>query len=276
METKEPLTIILEHGLGNQLFILFTGISKAIDENRDFIVYPIYNTFRKFFFTSLLKSLLFKVAPIVNLHSKEDLYEEPHFHYSPIPNNKKAIKGYFQSPKYFHHNKNKIIEILNLNSFLNKYKFDYKTIGIHLRFGDMSFNQGNHIILKPSYFINAIHKLKQEISNINDYKFIIFGEKDDNEIIDDYIQIINDEFANLDLYKFYDIYPNMRDYQELMFMSNCEHLIIANSTFSWFGAYLNDYPEKKVIYPNKWFGILNSSKNDMKDLFMDNWIKVNE
>ena len=68
----------------------------------------------------------------------------------------------------------------------------------------------------------------------------------------------------------------MRDYQELMFMSNCEHLIIANSTFSWFGAYLNDYPEKKVIYPNKWFGILNSSKNDMKDLFMNNWIKVNE
>ena len=99
METKEPLTIILEHGLGNQLFILFTGISKAIDENRDFIVYPIYNTFRKFFFTSLLKSLLFKVAPIVNLHSKEDLYEEPHFHYNPIPDNKKAIKGYFQSPK---------------------------------------------------------------------------------------------------------------------------------------------------------------------------------
>jgi hypothetical protein len=274
MNNQEPLCIILEHGLGNQLFILFTGISKAIDENRDFEVYPVYNTFRKFFFTNLLKSLLFKVAPIVNLKSKEELYEEPFFHYSPIPNNKKAIKGYFQSPKYFHHNKNKIIDILQLNTFLTKYNFDYKTIGIHLRFGDMSFNQGNHIILKPSYFINAIRKLKQEISDINDYKFIVFGEKEDNEIINDYIDILKNESTNIT--KFYDIYPNMRDYEELMFMSNCQHLIIANSTFSWFAGYLNDYPNKKVIYPNKWFGILNSSKNDMKDLFMDNWIKVDE
>lgn len=274
MDNKKPLIIVLEHGLGNQLFILFTGISKAIDENRDFVVYPIYNTFRKFFFTSLLKSLLFKVAPIINLNSKEDLYEEPNFHYNTIPDNKGAIKGYFQSPKYFHHNKKQIIDILQLTPFIYKYKFDYKTIGIHLRFGDMSFNQGNHIILKPSYFINAIRKLKQEISNINDYKFIVFGEKDDDDIINDYIDILKNEIT--DITKFYDIYPNMRDYQEFIFMSNCQHLIIANSTFSWFAGYLNDYHGKKVIYPNKWFGILTSPKNNMKDLFLDNWIKVDE
>ncbi len=274
MDNKKPLIIVLEHGLGNQLFILFTGISKAIDENRDFVVYPIYNTFRKFFFTSLLKSLLFKVAPIINLNSKEDLYEEPNFHYNNIPDNKGAIKGYFQSPKYFHHNKKQIIDILQLTPFIYKYKFDYKTIGIHLRFGDMSFNQGNHIILKPSYFINAIRKLKQEISNINDYKFIVFGEKDDDDIINDYIDILKNEIT--DITKFYDIYPNMRDYQEFIFMSNCQHLIIANSTFSWFAGYLNDYHGKKVIYPNKWFGVLTSPKNNMKDLFLDNWIKVDE
>ena len=272
------LCIVLDAGLGNQLFMLFTGISKAIDEKRDFSIYPIYNTFRQFYFTNFLKSLIFKVNPnpIIN---QNDVHEEPFFHYSEIPNNKKLIKGYYQSPKYFHHNRDKIIDILKINSYLNKYKPTNKTIAIHLRFGDMSFNQGNHIILKPIYFINAINKLI-DLLNINndDYKtydFLIFGEKNDNDIIDDYIDEINKKLNyELKFNKFYNLFPNMKDYEELSFMSNCNHFIIANSTFSWFGAYLSNNPNKIVICPNEWFGpkLLH---NNIKDLYMDNWIKIN-
>ena len=266
------LCIVLDSGLGNQLFMLFTGISKAIDENINFSIYPIYNTFRKFFFTNFLKSLLFKVEPNP-MYNEREVYQEPHFHYKEIPRGVKLIKGYFQSPKYFHHNRNKIIKILEIDNFLNKFKLDFNAIAIHLRFGDMSFNQGNHIILKPIYFINAIKKMK-ELVNMNDYKFLIFAEKEDNEIVNDYIDEFNKEFDNsISFTKFYDLFPNMRDYEELCYMSSCKHFIIANSTFSWFSAYLNNDDNKFVICPNEWFGpkLLH---NNTKDLYLENWIKI--
>jgi len=271
------LTIVLSSGLANQLFMLFTGISKAIDENREFNVYPIYNNFpRGYYFTSLYKSLIFKVENnINNLHNKPG-YEEQVSHYVPIPKDVGVIKGYFQSPKYFNHNKYRIIKTLELDKFMDKYKLDYKAIAIHLRFGDMAFNQGNHVILKPCYYINAINKLINIGVPIDEYKILIFSEKDDDELVNDYISKFNETFNDtIKFNKFYDIHPNMKDYQELMYMSSCHHFIIANSTFSWFGAYLSNNNEKKVIYPNEWFGPQLKSQKSVKDLFPNEWIQVN-
>jgi hypothetical protein len=56
-------------------------------------------------------------------------------------------------------------------------------------------------------------------------------------------------------------------------MSSCKHNIIANSTFSWWGAYLNENNDKIVCYPSLWFG--NELQNkDTCDLFLDNWKKI--
>jgi len=273
------LCIVLDAGLGNQLFMLFTAISKAIDEKRDFSIYPVYNTYRQFYFTNFLKSLIFKVNPnpIIN---QNDVYEEPFFHYNEIPNNKKLIKGYFQSPKYFHHNRDKIIDILKITPYLNKFKPNKKTIAIHFRFGDSSFNQGNHIILKTFYYINSINKLinllKENNEDYNDYDFVIFSEKNNNDIIDDFIDEIYSKIDyKINFIKFYELFPNIKDYEELGYMSNCNHFIIANSTYSWFGAYLCNNPNKIVICPTSWFGPKLAHYN-IKDLYMDNWIKIND
>jgi hypothetical protein len=269
------LCIVLDAGLGNQLFMLFAGISKAIDEKRDFSIFPIYNTFRQFYFTNLLKSLLFKVAPNTNNIHKNDFYEEPYFHYKEIPNNKKLIKGYFQSPKYFHHNKDKILEILKIDKYKNKNKLSFKAIALHFRFGDMTVQQGNHAILTPYYFINAIKKMKELVLNWKDYSFVIFAEKNDNDLIDDYIETINNNLEEpITFIKFYELYLNTKDYEDLFYMSSCEHFIIANSSYSWFAAYFNDNKNKQVLYPCQWFGI-NLCHNITNDLFMDNWIKIN-
>jgi hypothetical protein len=271
------LTIVLDSGLGNQLFMLFTGISKALDDKIDFGIYPVYNTFRKFYFTSFLKSLIFKVVHLDNHVNPQEFHQEPHFHYSPIPSNKRIIKGYFQSYKYFHHNKDKILNIIDIQSFINNYKLPFPSVAIHLRFGDMSFNQSNHAILRPTYFINALKKLLSLKPDLfNSHKFIIYGEKEDDEIINDYIKIINRNLHNpINFLKFYDLYPNMRDYQELIYMSSSQHLIIPNSTFSWWSAYLCNYPDKIIIRPSRWFGI-NNINNHIGDIFPPDWIEVND
>jgi len=281
MEHTNQLCIILEHGLGNQLFILFAGISKALDENRDFIIYHIYNTFRKFYFSTLLKSLVFKVTGRVNLSSKDEMYEEPFFHHNPIPDNKRAIKGYFQSYKYFDKNKDKIIDILGLNKFMDKYKLDNQDkneelVAIHLRFGDYTFNRGNHYLLSSKYYLNAIEfLLKNNNENENKYNFIVFGEKDDDEIIDDFINEFKNKFPGLMFDKFYEINNKNKDYQELMYMASCNHIITANSTYSWFAGYLNNNKNKKIIYSDKWFGC-NNSHLKTKDLFPPEWICIKQ
>jgi hypothetical protein len=217
----------------------------------------------------MFKSLLFKVA--LNNTQIQMIYNEPSFNYTPIPDNIKTIRGYFQSSKYFHHNRDNIIELLGFNHFKKRFKFDFKTVAIHLRFGDMSFNQVHHVIQRPEYYIDALKVLLNKIDK-NDYKFIIFGEKNDDEIINDYMNIFSNIF-NIKFFKFYDIHRNVQDWQEMFYMSSCEHFIISNSTFSWFSAYLSNNPEKTVIYPSRWFGN-NYTDKTVDDLFLEDWIKI--
>ena len=58
----------------------------------------------------------------------------------------------------------------------------------------------------------------------------------------------------------------------MLLMSNCNHNLIANSTFSWWGAYFNSNTERKVCYPSVWFGP--ECRNSTRDLFPENWVKV--
>lgn len=266
------VSIILHSGLGNQLFMLFTGISKAIDENKDFNFYPVYQNPRGFYFTNILKSIVYKMEDnITNLQSRPG-YEEQVFHYSPIPKDAQVIKGYFQSPKYFDHNKEKIIEILGLDKFIPKYELGYKAIAIHLRLGDKSIDQHVHTLLRPSYFINAINHLLDVVPYSENYKFLIFAEKDDDPLVNDYIDEFREKVnKKIDFIKFYEIMPNLKDYEELLYMSSCDHFVIGNSSFSWFAAYLSRNQNKQVCYPDEWFNQQVRKEKLIKDLVMDHW-----
>jgi hypothetical protein len=70
---------------------------------------------------------------------------------------------------------------------------------------------------------------------------------------------------------FVDHNSERNNYADLYLMSKCDHNIIANSTFSWWGAWLNENPEKIVFAPKNWF---NDKAYNTKDLIPDSWIKI--
>ena len=62
-----------------------------------------------------------------------------------------------------------------------------------------------------------------------------------------------------------------KDYEDFRLMSLCKHQIIANSTFSWWAAWLNNNHDKMVMAPKKWFNV---SHNNIKDLYPDSWTVI--
>ena len=275
--------VILEAGLGKQLFQIFAGLSKCLDNKENLYIYekiinphgnnlPYCNVFQ---FGKLdsntiesnlpyWNTLLINLKPmLVNYLPHNNIYKEPSFEYKPIPN-ENIIKGFFQSPKYFEHNWDKLKNYL---TFTKDIPIQTKTISIHFRIGDyLNFKKSGdrHPILTEEYYLNAIKHFD------NSYNYILFVEKDS-------IDEMNKRYPNLLKKINYKIANNINnietDIDELQLMSKCEHNIIANSSFSWWGAYLNENINKKVIYSSVWFSG-NLSNTNTKDLFKDNWIKI--
>ena len=124
-----------------------------------------------------------------------------------------------------------------------------------------------HPVLPIEYYIKSIEFLKDKITELERNNYIlIFGELKDKEKIEQHIQRINVEFPNLEILI---CDYNIEDYEQMLLMSLCEHNIIANSSFSWWGAYFNNN-EIIVCYPSVW----NGSTNETQDLFPINWNKI--
>ena len=286
------LRINIFAGLGNQLFMIFATLSYAIDHN---IKYAFLSHMTKTtngtgtYWNTLLDAFKNNVDENIktDISEYENVYKEPHFHHAPLPDTladkDTVLHGYFQSYKYFEKNYEKIKELMNLQSKIdtvkneNKHLFLRKTIAMHFRFGDYMNLQQFHCVKRPDYYIHALRGLERTLKkrgeDICDYNILVFSQAGDEYIVAEFMKVINGINDDIN-YTFIKVSDDIPDWKQMLLMSCCDHFIIANSSFSWFGAYLSNSVEKIVYRPRVWFGPINRS-NDIKDLCPPQWVVIN-
>ena len=270
------ITIEIMGGLGNQLFQIFTLISHSLDNNFEFFFEQkqIRNGHRK---VTYWNDFLISLKKYVKQQSHGKIFHEQVFHYIPLPQ-KDNIKlvGYFQSSKYFERNLTAIYKLINLEPqrlvIREKYNYNYNNIcSLHFRIGDYAKIQHFHPLMPLKYYVTALKKLIS-LTGSAEWKILYFYEKKDHNVVAEQIVKLKQKSA-LSQLKFIPIRYSIADWEQILVMSNCKHNIIANSTFSWWGAYFNDNPGKHVFYPATWFGP-NLKNHNTKDMCPLEWNKI--
>nr|UZT28970.1 alpha-1,2-fucosyltransferase [Nucleocytoviricota sp.]UZT29318.1 alpha-1,2-fucosyltransferase [Nucleocytoviricota sp.] len=270
-------SIIINGGLGNQLFQIFTLINYCIENSGNYLLplnLPSWEKKRYTYWDTFFYELRNNIVnnDVINNY---DRYIESEFNYNKIPVflTNKTLQGYYQSELYFKKNFEHICSILKIRekqNIIKKYKKKLEnTISLHFRMGDYIGGCSDIIPIIPDiYYINSI-KFIIKNKNIINWNIFYANEKVDENIVLQRINNINKHFNNLNFIK---ISNELTDWEQLIFMSLCENNIIANSTFSWWSAYLNQNKSKVVCYPSLWFG---KRKNlNLENLFPTNWNKI--
>ena len=275
--SNNPVTVEIMGGLGNQLFQIFATISYALDYNKPF-VFPYSDISpssikRYTFWKTLLKDLVrFTETFDINTFN---MWDQGGFPYRNIPQFDKptCLQGYYQSYKFFEKNYDTICKMIKLKEQQEEVRKENKklfetskqTISIHFRMGDYKDKQHIHPIMPIDYYFIALDKFDKSTP----YRVLFFCEKEDEKEVFTIIKTLAPYFQ---LMEFVHVDYDIPDYKQMLLMSVCDHNIIANSTFSWWGAYFNSNPDKKVIYPSIWFGAWGNAY--VYDLFPTSWTKI--
>ena len=273
------ITIDVMGGLGNQLFQIFHLISYCLTHKVPFYfehkVVP-DRADRPFYWDTFLSSL----KPFVKTSYATDIpiYREGGFHYTgiaPYSQINKPFKffGYFQSYKYFQEKEQDIFRLIGMEkqrvAACMKYNglcdFD-NTVSIHFRIGDYAHQPQNHPVAGISYYERALQHVIDHTGRM-DWNVLYFYEAQDVDMVTDRINALRERFGHL---TFTPIDTNIMDYEQVLLMASCAHNIIANSSFSWWGARFNQRKDKVVTYPKEWFGPAMGVKR-MDDMFPEGW-----
>lgn len=204
------------------------------------------------------------------------MYKELWFHYCSAFERLPPFgttEAYFQSEKYFLNIRDKLLNEFVISTekedevfkFLAPFK-NYTKIAVHVRRGDYVNYPDYHPMLPINYYVQAEKAL--EAMNVENKVFIVCSDS------------ISWCKENLKFTTGNIIYSeNFSDVQDLVLMQHCDHNIIANSSFSWWSAWLNNNPNKIVIGPQtrnpkaqQWFA--HKGPQDTQDLYPESWIEV--
>jgi len=201
---------------------------------------------------------------------REEFVIEPHFHYwqgiKNVPH-ECYLTGYWQSEKYFLEIAAQIREdftfklpLENQNSELAKQINAVNAVSLHVRRGDYILNPQTsvtHGLCSLDYYRAAIRHIAGRVQQPH---FFIFS--------DDIVWVKNNLRIDFPC-QYVDHNQGAESYNDMRLMSMCQHHIIANSTFSWWGAWLNPRANKIVVAPSRWF----VNQTDVRDLLPQGWVK---
>jgi hypothetical protein len=299
------ISAFLMGGLGNQMFQIFATIAYALENNQLFI-FPyseelIVGTKRPTYWDTLFKHLkantTFQQTRITNdvIMRFPDINRVNQHHYSEIPffGSSVSLKlvGYFQSHRYFQEKEQDIFSLLQIESqskeirekFAALFPCEKHIVSIHFRFADYVSLQHCYVLLNKTYYKNALQRVREKLLQLLKtshatvpIQLLCFCQKEDTPRM----RHIMEELGESEYITVCDE-VDAEDWEQMLLMANCDSHIIANSTFSWWGAYLarlieancNKKSNKTVCYPSQWFGpTLRHSKMD--DFFPDSWEKI--
>ena len=252
------VTANLLGGLGNYMFQITAAYGLALD-NGDEAIFNINDSqcghkHLTSYMDNIFRNLRFVSHPLPIHHT----YGEPTFTYTPItykPNTK--LHGYYQSEKYFIKWREKILDLYRVDETTKEYiEKKYNDIlnrdlcSLHVRRGDYLGLPNHHPVCSIEYYKKAMSEIP------SGSLFLVFSDD---------IRWCKEIFTEKNIV----FIEGNKDYEDMYLMSMCENNIIANSSFSWWGSWLNENVDKKVIAPKKWFGSAN--QHNTKDLIPLTW-----
>ena len=203
----------------------------------------------------------------------EGVYREPHFHFDPALFSLSGVdirlNGYFQSPHYFDKVEELLRERFQPKAPLSVTAADWasriaaspRSISLHVRRGDYlkAPYSAVHTALDRGYYDRAVD-LIQDLAG--EAEFFLFSDEPD---------FIAETFADLPRSHVVRSDPTA-PWEDMFLMARCQHNIIANSSYSWWGAWPNPAVDKRVIAPARWFTPDELAARNALDLYPDNWI----
>jgi hypothetical protein len=287
LEKETMITVQIKGGLGNQLFQYAAGKALALQHNTKLAldlsgINRKDDTIRLFDLDQLHvnyeagnpqpnRGLIRKILDRVGPAPSRRVYKESHFHFDPHffrAGPDVYLKGYWQSEKYFKNIEPVIRKeftvrdeyIQHLKAQADRMKAE-NSVFIHIRRSDYLKKevQDYHGAMDAGYYNRAIAYISEKVSPVKVYFFSDDIEWVKQHITIDYpYEVVTGKITKTAIEDFY-------------LMTQCKHAIIANSSFSWWAAWLNNHPSKIVVAPKQWF--INSQLNT-KDIIPATWTSI--
>jgi hypothetical protein len=258
----------LNGGLGNVLFQIAAAYTLALNHNDtcafDFSSSPVYqgNTYKTY------RNNIFKKLKDLPAKWRPDcIYKEKGCLYRPIPYNKSLmLMGYFSGDKYIGNRRKEVLDLFLDRGILDNLKYGFNgilsnSVSLHIRRGDYLKFKDVYIQLGVDYYQRALEIIREkaQVDHV-----LVFS--DDIGWCKDNIKMSNVYFSEF-----------LPDFCDLFLMSLCSHNVMANSSFSWWGSYLNENPYKIIIAPEEWFikeGQSLGRPENSEHAVCDNWIRI--
>ena len=257
--------------LGNQMFQYSALKGIARNHGYDYMI-PNHTEEVNDGIGNMVKTVLLDVfnLPIresfsIGVIDTEKYYPEPHFQFSEKVFNEcppnVSLWGFYQTEKYFRHIREELLEdfafkldvVEDCQPILEQFN---DPVALHIRRGDFLINNANHNNLSLNYYAGALKHFH------GDREVVIFS--DDTDWCKEQELFADDRFL---------VSEGNNSQHDLYLMSRCRDFIIANSSFSWWGAWLANYDQ--VIAPAQWFGPNNLDK-DTSDLYCSDWTIIED